>query len=420
VSDVTWKPNPRPEWVEAVNRGDIWPMADVASAPFTLEHLTGEVGARLGVTASEVVAQLGDDSLEALEVLLPSLEHEARLSVLGRWITHRFLGRITEQRLALDAYVRRDPGVLDEQIVEPWFVVGAPRTGTTILHGLLAQDPNHRVPLGWELLSPAPPPALSGDVEARVALADAELRTPQVVSSGLVAIHDYSGRMYKECLSAMSFVFRSEEFVARYDVPTYEAWLHQADMHPAYDMHRRVLQVLQRGAEPKRWVLKTPVHLQNLPTLLEVYPDARLSATHRDLMSVMPSLSSLVATLRSAHSDHVDAGAIGRYHVELYAGTLDRFLDLIDTGRLDPARLTHSRHVDFLDDAIGVVRSLYGHFGWELTPAAEAAMTAYLDDHAEGAAGGHRYDLASFGLGADEVRARFARYAERFGVTPTR
>lgn len=415
---MTWQPNPRPEWVDAVNRGEIWPMADVAAAPFTLDHLAAASGAHLGLTGTEVLTQLGDDAVEALEVLLPALEREARLNVIGRWITHRFLGRLVEQRLALDAYVRRDPGVLDEEITEPWFVVGAPRTGTTILHGLLAQDPRHRVPTGWELLSPAPPPSLAGDVEARIALADAELRTPQVVSSGLVAIHEYGGRMYKECLSAMSFVFRSEEFVARYDVPTYEAWLHAADMRPAYDMHRRVLQVLQRGAERRRWVLKTPVHLQYLPTLLDVYPDARLSATHRDLLSVMPSLSSLVATLRSAHSDHVDADAIGRYHVDLYTSTLDRFVDLIDAGRLDPARLTHSRHVDFLDDPIGVVRGLYEHFGWELTAEAEARMVAYLADHSEGAAGGHRYDLASFGLDADELRGRFARYAERFGVAP--
>lgn len=413
---MSWEPLPRPEWADAVNRGEIWPMSDVASAPFTIDRIAGESATRLGLTRREVLEGLGDDSLEALEVLLPSLEQEAELNVLGRWITHRFLARLTDQRLALDAFVRRTPAVLDERIVEPWFIVGAPRTGTTILAALLAQDPGHRTPMGWELLFPAPSPALSDDLDERLALADLELRTPQVVSGGLTAIHEYSGRMYKECLSAMSFGFRSEEFTARYDVPTYEAWLHSCDMRPAYDLHHRVLQVLQHGAPDRRWVLKSPVHLQNLPVLLEVYPDARLSATHRNPLSIIPSVSSLVATLRSAHSDRVDLGAIGRYHVDLYAGALDSFVDQMERGALDPARLTNSRHTDFLDDAIDVVRSLYAHFGWELGDTAAEAMAAYLADHSEGAAGGHAYDLASFGVDGDEVRSRFARYADAVGL----
>ncbi len=420
---MSWTPGPRPEWVDAVNRGDIWPMTDAAQAPFTFERLTGEAASRLGVQPVEVARRLGDPAIEALHVLLPALEHEARLTILGRWITQRFLTRLIEQRLALDAYAASDPGVLDEQIIEPWFVIGAPRTGTTVLYGLLAEDPAHRVPEGWELLRPAPPPAYSDDtaIAARLALADIELRTPQVVASGLVSIHEYSGRMPKECLSSMSLAFRSEEFVARYDVPSYEQWLHATDMRPAYDVHKRVLQVLQRGAveRPRRWVLKTPVHLQNLPILLEVYPDARLSATHRNPLSIIPSMSSLLAQLRSAHSDHVDPEAIGRYHVELYARTLDRFVDLVDTGFLDPARLTNSRHVDFLDDAMAVTQGLYAHFGWEVSAEAAERMTRYLAEHAEGRAGGHSYDLDSFGLDDAELRLRFARYAERFDVAPT-
>lgn len=395
-------------------------MTEAGSAPFALDHLAAEAGSRLGITGRQVLARLDDATLEALGVLLPALQDEARLSILGRWITHRFLGRLLEQRLALDAYVASDPGVLDEQIVEPWFVVGAPRTGTTILYGLLSQDPALRVPEGWELLRPAPPPALSdaADLSTRLALADLELRTPQVVSSGLLAIHAYSGRMPKECLSAMSLAFRSEEFVARYDIPTYEAWLHRVDMRPAYEVHHRVLQVLQRGAAPRRWVLKCPVHQQYLPTILQVYPDARFSCTHRNPASILPSVSSLIATMRSAHSDHVDREGIGRYHLELYARTLDRYVDLVDGGAIDPARRTDSRHVDFLDDAMGVVASLYRHFGWELSDTAAVAMRDYLAAHDDGKAGGS-YDLASFGLDPAEVTSRFHRYAGRFGVAPT-
>ena len=407
----------RPEWVDAVNRGDVWPMAEAAAAPFTVDRLAGEAASRLGVDPVDVTDGLGGAAMEGLEVLLPALEAEARLTVLGRWITHRFLNRLVEQRLALDAYVARDPGVLDEPIDEPWFVVGAPRTGTTVLHGVLAQDPRHRVPEGWELLRPVPPPdPATRDTDVRIALADAELRTPQVVVSGLSAIHEYSGRMPKECLSAMSLAFRSEELVARYDVPSYCAWLQACDMRPAYDVHRRVLQVLQRRSPRRRWVLKSPVHLQALPVLMAVYPDARLSVTHRDPLVVLGSVTSLIASMRAAHSDTVDVPGIARYHALLYRGSLDALVVACDDGLIAPARVTHTTFADFLADPLAVVDGVYAHFGWDLPGSTRAAMAAYLDAHPQGRLGRHEYSFAGLGLDPGEERARFARYVERFAV----
>ena len=418
ASDVSPADAPgRPEWVGAVNRGEVWPLADVAAAPFTLDRIAGEAASRLGIEPHDVTERLGPDAVEALDVLLPALEDEARLTVLGRWITHRFLGRLVEQRLALDGYCARDPGVLDEPVVEPWVVAGAPRTGTTALHALLAQDPRHRVPEGWELLRPAPPPdPATRDADVRIALADTELRTPQVVVSGIVAIHEYSGRMPKECISAMSLAFRSEEFVARYDVPSYTSWLQRCDMRPAYDVHRRVLQVLQRRSPRLRWVLKSPVHLQNLPVLLAVYPDARLSFTHRDPLVVLGSVTSLIASMRAAHSDDVDVPGIARYHADLYARSLEGLVDLTDSGVLVPERVTHTTFVDFLADPVSVVDGIYRHLGWDLPDGPRAAMAAYGDAHPQGRLGRHEYSFAGLGLDPDAERARFARYVDRFAV----
>ena len=274
-------------------------------------------------------------------MLLPALEHEAELTVIGRWMTRRFLLRFLEVRLQLTAYVRDDPGVVDEEIPEPWFVTGAPRTGTTILHALLAQDPTSRVPEGWELLRPVPPPSPDPDQfasDARITLADHELRLPGQVAGELDAIHVYRGRMHKECLSAMSFAFRSEEFTARYHVPSYVDWYERCDLRPAYDAHRLVLQILQRRFGAVHWVLKSPVHLGALPTLFAVYPDARLAVTHRDPLTVLASLTSLVATLRWAHSDRVDFAEIGRYHERLWTTALDGLVTASTDGTLDASR----------------------------------------------------------------------------------
>src|SRR5699024_6834705 len=140
--------------------------------PFARDAVLGEALALDGT--DEGLAAFGDDRfLEPLEILLPALEDEAELTVLGRWLTRRFLIRLLTGRIQQARYVRTDPGVVDEVIAEPLFVAGAPRTGTTILHALLVEDPSLRAPLGWELLRPLPPPA--GGEDGRVELAEAEL-----------------------------------------------------------------------------------------------------------------------------------------------------------------------------------------------------------------------------------------------------
>lgn len=400
------------DWVATVNRGEVLPLAEVAAMPFTLDDLVGRVAANRAESTGAVTGALDDDDRAALGVLLPALEHEARLSVLGRWITHRYLERLLAQRVALEAYERSDPGVLDERVTEPWFVVGPPRSGTTALYAMLAADPRLRAPEGWELLRPVPPPALAGDVAGRVALADLELRTPQVVSGGMDAIHVYAARAPKECLSAMSFSFRSEEFVARYSVPSYTDWLAAVDPTPAYAMHRRVLRVLQRGSPTRtRWVLKSPVHLHALPTLLATYPDARIVVTHRDPAAFLASVSSLIVTLRSVHSDHVDPVAVGRYHLELYARSLDRLVDQVDDGTLDARRIVWVRHADLVADPAAVLHRVYRRAAVDLPDDLVATLTAA--DQGTADAGTHRYDAAAFGIDPDEVAVRFARSGAR-------
>jgi hypothetical protein len=339
-----------------------------------------------------------------LPVLLESLEREARLNDAGRMLTGRFLGRLHEVRAQLVARGERDPGVRDVQVRAPLFVTGAPRTGTTLLFALLAEDPRHRAPLGWELLYPVPPP-IGADDATRIALAERELRgLAEATGGALDAIHEYGARLPKECLSAMSLVYRSEEFTARYSVPSYVEWLQACDMRPAYEVHRLVLQVLQHaaGASAERtWVLKSPVHLHSLAALLAVYPDARIVVTHRDPAEVLGSVTSLVATLRSAHSDHVDVDDIARYHADLYGRSLDALVDFPDD------RLHHVRYADLATDPLGVVRTLYDELDLRLSAETAARVQAYVDAQPRPS---HAYTTAP----VDD--ARFTRYRERFGV----
>ena len=416
---MSWTPDPRPDWVAAVNRGDAGPVVDEARRPFDPDLLMAEALVRQGRGLDDRAA-FGDDAfVEPLTLFCRGLEHEADLTVMGRWMSRRMILRLLEVRIQINDYLAADPGTLDEPIDEPIFVIGAPRTGTTVMHGILAQDPAHRAPEGWELLRPVPPPHPDPDIRAtdpRIALAGAELVMPQTVASGMLAIHEYSGRMYKECLSAMSLEFRSEEMVSRTDVPTYQAWYDTADLRPAYRTYGKVLQILQRRMPTRRWVLKSPAHLQGLPALLEVFDDARFVITHRDPTAILPSVTSLIATMRWAHSERVDFAAIGRYHLELYARSLDNLIDLIDAGRLAPDRTAQVPHRQVSTEKLAAVRSVYEQLGMELSADAEAAMAAYVAATPPGKHGEHRYEFEDLGLTRAEVQARFTRYIDRFNI----
>jgi len=410
--------------VQAINAGRIPPIAAEASLPLARDALLAEARARLGLSDGGVAdfchAEFDADRfLEPLGRVLAALEQEAALTPIGRWLTRRFLLRLLEVRLQLMAQLRADPGVRDEPIAAPLFVAGAPRTGTTILHAMLAADPAHRVPLGWELLRPVPPPdprPVRSTDDPRIELADRELVLPQTVVSGLLAIHVYGGRRPKECLSAMSFAFRSEEFTARYHVPSYEAWLERCDMRPAYEMHRLVLQVLQRRMGPARWVLKSPVHLHSLPTLFDVYPDARVAVTHRDPLTMLASLTSLIATLRWAHSDAVDYHAIAAAHARRYRASLDRLVQWTDAERLPPAQLHHSRYQAFLEDPLAVLSALYARFGRPFTDEARARVREALAARPPGEHGEHAYSFDDLGLDRADLRGHFRAYQARFAV----
>lgn len=412
---MTWEPEPRPDWLISFNDGRYTMAKQDADKPLDPALLMADAQASLGLSDTE--AAWGDgDFVEPLTLVLNQLETAANLTLFGRWYTRRFVLRLLQGRLQLGQYAKSDPEVVDEVISEPIFVVGAPRTGTTLMHTLLATDPGLRAPEGWELLHPVPPP---GDVsvdEARVAKADHELGLLHQVKIKLDTIHTYRGRMLKECLSAMSFSFRSEEFISRYHVPDYVDWLQACDMTPAYEMHRSILQVLQRRSGATNWVLKSPVHMHNLPVLLQVYPDAKLVITHRDPLTVLASVTSLLATLRHAQTDHVDVAAIGRYHADLYCGSLDRLVTLTDDGTVPADRVVHIHYRDTVANPVETIVDLYAKLGIEQTQAAGEALTKHVTDNPRKTDRKHEYSFDSLGIDRSKTRKQLERYAERFNV----
>lgn len=363
----------------------------------------------------------GDEFREGLRRFLASLQTEAKLTLLGRLLAQGYVTGNLANRLRLVEWRKAHPEVQAEEIVAPLFIVGMPRTGTTILHALLEQDPANRSPLFWEVQFPVPPATPSTwNRDPRIAQDQKVLDQLHRLVPGFQAMHPMGATMPQECVAVFTMCFMSEQLQVQFDVPSYQAWLDEQDMHPTYEFYKRFLQHVQSGGvRGQRWVLKSPAHLHLLDTLLDVFPDARIIHTHRDPMEVCASVASLTATLRGAASDDIDLPTIGRQQVHWWA-------KLIGKSVAQRKGLIHRQNQFFdvtmseiVSDPIDVVRRIYRHFGYPLGEEVESKMIAFMQENPRDKHGTHLYSASDFGIDPDRDRALFREYIDHFELAET-
>ncbi len=248
-----------------------------------------------------------------MQVLLRAYETEAELSFVGRICVHGDSVRLLSNRLRLVADRRRHPGIAAEVIRRPLFITGLPRSGTTFLHALLAQDPAHRAPQVWEVMHPSPRPRRRPTPPiARITTTARQLKLVDILMPDFKKVHLIGARLPQECIAITSHDFRSYSFETMSAVHSYRVWHDRQDKRPEYEFHRHFLQHLQWRCPGQRWVLKAPGHLLALEALLQVYPDAGIILTHRDPLKVLASCASFTEVLRSAFSDRVDKASLAQ------------------------------------------------------------------------------------------------------------
>jgi Sulfotransferase family len=361
----------------------------------------------------------GDTSfLEGFRVLLQAYKAEAEFNFVGQVCVHNDTVRTLANRLRLVEDRRRHPAIAAEVIRRPLFITGLPRSGTTFLHALLAQDPDHRAPLVWEVMHPSPPPeAASYARDRRITTTARELKWLDLLMPDFKTVHLIDARLPQECIAITSHDFRSYTFESMYHVPSYRAWHDGQDKRPEYEFHRHFLQHLQWRCPGKRWVLKAPSHLLALDGLLKVYPDAGIILTHRDPLKVLPSCASFTEVLRQAFSDHVDKVSLAQEVQQRWeegCGLAVRYRQMPELQQ----QIFDVRYPELLQDPLSMVQRLYAHFGLELTPAATAAMQRFLQANPKNKGGVHRYSLEEFHLNPAEERRRFQFYLDFFGLEP--
>jgi hypothetical protein len=360
---------------------------------------------------------------EGLDRLCDGLVSEARLSELGVEIATLDIVRPLANRLQLVRWRTTHPEVADAPIERPIFIVGQPRTGTTILFDLLAQDPALRPPLTWEVDAPIPIPRPDTyATDPRIAETQAAIEMSEQIVPGLLAFHPMGALVGQECVRIWAGQFCSMIFSVQYRLPSYYRWLlYDADHRLAYRYHRIFLQHLQSGVPggPCQWLLKSPAHLWQLDCLLAEYPDAVIVQTHRDPLNVISSISALTHHLRRLASNESSIGDCAQQSCEEIVVGLQRSMELKESGRLADGRVIDVQFADFIRDPFATIHTVYDALGRELTPVAEQRMRDHLAAH-PGDGGGARYTWSDTGLDEAEVRAQVHDYQQTYDVPTER
>ncbi|HEV2777855.1 MAG TPA: sulfotransferase [Actinophytocola sp.] len=361
------------------------------------------------------LAEFGDEwFVEPLRHLVHALDTEARLSPTGLELTRRRLVALLADRLRLRALQRAHPQIRDLDVRVAAEICGLPRTGSTLLHRLLAASPQLTSTLSWETSYPIPFPGEGPDAAERKHRARERARLFLELSPGFGDIHTISWDDAEEDVILVDRSFLSMSFESFYRVPSYGAYLRAADQTPAYRELREWLQVL-RWQDPsragRRWVLKSPHHLTAAGTVLDTFAGCRIVMTHRSPVRAVPSYASMVASMSAQYSEHVDPVAIGRYWSVRFAETLRAF-DSVRRQR--PDRFVDVRFDAMLHDPPAQALKVLCALGLVPGGADELAFQRYLVRNRAERHGTHSYAPEDFGLSAAQLERDFSFYIKDY------
>jgi len=361
---------------------------------------------------------------EQLRLFTESARRTGALNAVGRDVLHKVVIRHLRNRLSLEAFVKAYPEIRVAPVRRPVFITGLPRTGTTLLHNLMACDPASRVLRFWEALQPFPLDSGTVGRSEDVLVAEAELWLERLYALApyFRAIHASTATGPEECDALFQNSFASQHFDDMFRADDYSAWLTGASLRAEYAEYLLQLRALQLQALQlhagegghRRWVLKSPSHLGYLTALFDSFPDATVVVCHRDPDEAVASYASLVMNVRQPYSDDVEADVVGAHALRRCSIGIGRAMATRDAVGED--RFVDVSYQGLVDNPVGVVRGLYERLGRSLTEAGEAAMQVWLAENPRHRHGAHRYDLSQFGLTPQAVAEGLTLYNDRFGA----
>jgi hypothetical protein len=370
--------------------------------PLTFDDILAAAREKAGVADPDT-----DTWREGLEILLRDHARQDTLSERG-WgiVKNRYVDALAA-RMQVDDHIRRNPQVAQAPVTRPVFILGMPRTGTTLISYLMASDPANRSMLRWEAYNLAPPAApgtLTTDPRCVAELAKDEAMLKAAPHVAVAHWEPADGPT--ECVHLLAQDFRSLMLAVITTVPTYHDWILFTDMASAFAHRKRALQILQ-STNPGRWVLKMPSDSLFIRQIFKTFPDARVIWTHRDPFATFASSINMRGASRPIfEKDEGREYMRQRFPLQM-ALHVARPLE-VSAER--PDGIYHLYYDDLVADPLAQVRKIYRWLGDDWTPEAERGMRAWLAGNPQNKHGKHSYALADWGFSRADLEPYFSDY----------
>lgn len=413
----SWSPPPHPEWLERLNaEGRI--MNARAIVPLDPAELIETAMRDTGLS------DFGDDDWRApFAMLCKSLEEDADLTFWGRIRSRSELLILLENRLRIEQTYKDHPEIEDEQIVSPLMIIGQGRSGTSFLLNLLSASPENGHIMTWEAIFPCPPPeAATYTTDERIERGHAIADQWNRVVPEVMGMHEHSGYIPQEDVPLLGHSFRNVGWwMVIAPLHSYNAWMATQDLEPAYRYHKRFLKLLQWKNPRRQWVLKNSASLEELETIVKVYPDVCLVWPHRDPTKSVASTVSIVGTMLWGQTDEPFKGNLFDQYMDPRgaAARLDAVIDLIEAGRLPRERVCNVLYQDLIDDPVETAARIHAFFDLPFSADSRAVLDRYMRDNPRTARPTHIIS-AETRAAVDRDREAFKRYMDYFNVPAER
>jgi hypothetical protein len=379
--------------------------------PLERDALVAEARRRTGLS------DIGDTWFyEPMGVLMAATKAEAKLSEMGRIYEAERIVSYLANRLRMVDLLKRHPEIHDEEVKVAAAIVSLSRTGSTKTHRMLGSAPGHTTMTWWEMNFPYP---YQGEERGKPIQRRAEAQKLFELwcqtMPDMMSIHPMGLDYPEEEAQILDQAFMGTVPEIFLWVPSYVKWLETADQHRAYEELKVALKILQwqeisrRG---KSWILKSPSHLSAPEALLDTFPKALIIQTHRDPLRSIPSHCSMIAMIIRMKTDEIDPKQVGPFASKHWASMTHHLMDLRE--RIGDDRFVDIQYQDLLDRPMEVARRVYERLGRTMNPADEAAISAWLANNKREKWSSHIYDLETYGLSEESIKADFARYRERY------
>ena len=364
----------------------------------------------------------GDDFLEPMHLLIRSLETEADLNPVGRFMNRTNILRLLKGRLQAQALFTQHPNIKERELLDPVVIVGLARSGTTRLHRLLAADQRFLHVESWESVYPVPDQACfsaraKGNPDPRINALDQGLKAVLYMSPQINAVHPLGTREVEEEIGLIQYGFSTQLFEVQAKIPSFAEWLMSHDQTAAYTYMSDLLKLVswfRNDPADKPWLLKSPQHMQDLDALLNVFPNAKLLCPHRDPVKVVGSSCSMAWNALVRDSNSITAHWVGQEWLAKTERMLRKNLSVREA--VAPENQYDVMYADISANWQEAMQNIYDYLEMPLTDTACSAMQNWLDINRQHKHGAHKYSLADFGLTDEIVEEKLSFYRDRFHI----